>query len=233
MSHLERLVPRHVDVAEENEYRLGGFRRADDAPALFIAERADSATYHTRRLSPEPQHGGLRQCARMSPEVASQLGLPRAFGKKLCLDENHQALGHHAVMRHGLGSRPGLHRAHDGVHVGNVHKHCYSGRVLRVDERADVGDAEGAKELFALRRGKPMILVLDFVVCDHGGHRISSLSWPSSSARPRSTDRTPPKLRTRSPAGCEVDDGRVGERAYARIAWSASTRVACGLHATE
>lgn len=80
------------------------------------------------------------------------------FREALCLDENHQALGHHAVMRHGLGSRPGLHRAHDGVHVGNVHEHRNSDRVLRVDERPDVGDAEGAKELFALRRGEPMIL---------------------------------------------------------------------------
>jgi hypothetical protein len=70
-----------------------------------------------------------------NPDVASHLGLSRALWKKLRLDENHQALGHHAVICHGLGSRLGLHRAHYGVHVGNVHEQCNSGRVLRVDER--------------------------------------------------------------------------------------------------
>ena len=63
-----------------------------------------------------------------------------------------------------------LHGGHHGVQVGNVHQHRHLGGVLRVDEGADVGDAEGSEELLAFRRGQPMLGVLNVVVTDHGGH---------------------------------------------------------------
>jgi hypothetical protein len=43
----------------------------------------------------------------------------------------------------------GLHGGHEGIHIGNVHEHGYSRRVLWIDERPDVGDPEGPEDLFA------------------------------------------------------------------------------------
>jgi hypothetical protein len=45
----------------------------------------------------------------------------RDLGRELRLDEDHQGVGQHAVIRHRLGGRLGLHPGHEGVHVGNVH----------------------------------------------------------------------------------------------------------------
>ena len=79
-------------------------------------------------------------------------------------------------MRHRFGRRLGLHRSHDGIHVGNVHEQPHPGRVLRVDEGPDVGNPEGPKELFAPWRGKPMILVLHVVMGEYGRPCASSAS---------------------------------------------------------
>ena len=106
--------------------------------------------------------------------------LAQLLGKgKLRLDEDHQGFGQHAVIRHRVGHRLGLHRSHDGIHVGNVHEYRHPGRVLRVDERPDVGDPEGPEDLFALRLGKPVILVLHIVVGDYGRHGAPSGSRAS------------------------------------------------------
>ena len=43
---------------------------------------------------------------------------------------------------------------------------------------------EGAEDLFALRRGKPMILVLHIVTADHGWRSVSSRGGPSGRAGP-------------------------------------------------
>src|SRR5947209_20435756 len=53
------------------------------------------------------------------------------------------------------------------------------GRILRVDERADVRDAERAEQLFALGRGEPMLGVLDVVMGNHGGHTFSWRQRPA------------------------------------------------------
>lgn len=52
----------------------------------------------------------------------------------------------------------------DGVdaHIGNVHEHGHSRRVLRVNERSDVGNAEWPEKFLALGRGKPVSLVTRF-----------------------------------------------------------------------
>jgi Domain of unknown function (DUF6766) len=60
-----------------------------------------------------------------------------------------------ALYENSLGHRRGLHRGHNAVHVGHIHQHGHLGRVLRVDERPNVGDAQRAEDLFALWRGKP------------------------------------------------------------------------------
>ena len=77
-------------------------------------------------------------------------------------------------MRHRLGGRLRLHRGREGVHVGDLHEYRHAGRILRVDELPEAGNAEGSKELFAFRRGKPMIRVLHVEVGDHGRHGVSS-----------------------------------------------------------
>ena len=60
----------------------------------------------------------------------------------LRLDQEHQALGDDAVVVHRGGGPLGLHRGHDGVHVGHVHEDRDVVRIPRVDEGADVGDPE-------------------------------------------------------------------------------------------
>jgi hypothetical protein len=70
---------------------------------------------------------------------------------ELSLDEDHEGFGQHAVVRHRLRRALGLHRAHERVHVGDVHQHSNTSPVLRVDERPDVGDTEGPEELVTLR----------------------------------------------------------------------------------
>ena len=93
-------------------------------------------------------------------------------------------------MRHRLGHRGRPHRRHERVHVGNIHEHRHPRGVLRVDKCPNIGDAEGAEDLFALRRGKLMLLILHVVVADHGGHAVSSMGVPSGSAG-RCADPTP------------------------------------------
>src|SRR3954454_17694310 len=102
---------------------------------------------------------------------------------ELLLDEYHERLWQHAVVVHRLGHRRGLHSAHDGVHVGNVHEHRNAGSILWVHEGTDVRDAERAEHLFALGRGEPVLGVLDVVMVDDGGHTFPWLRRPGGSAR--------------------------------------------------
>ena len=100
-------------------------------------------------------------------------GVPKsgiAAGSALRLDQDHQGLGQHAVVDHGLAHLRVLHRDHQSVEVGHVHQHCHLGAVLWVDERADVGDSQGAEDLFALRGGQPVVRVLHVVVANNGWH---------------------------------------------------------------
>ncbi len=61
------------------------------------------------------------------------------------LDEKDERLGENAVVRHRVCSLLGLHEAHHGIHVGNVHQNCDLLRVVRTNERTDVGDPNGPK----------------------------------------------------------------------------------------
>src|ERR1019366_7667936 len=58
------------------------------------------------------------------------------------------------------------------------------GGVFRVDEGADVGNPERPEDLFAPRRGKPVILVLHIVVGDYGRHGSPSVSCGQRPGRP-------------------------------------------------
>jgi hypothetical protein len=87
---------------------------------------------HRRRTSPAPAFTSVPR-ARAS-----------GFG------EDHERLGQDAVEVHRAGHFGRLHRSHESVHVGNVHKDSYPLGVLLVDECPDVGDAKGANHLFAL-----------------------------------------------------------------------------------
>src|SRR6202166_1590446 len=100
------------------------------------------------------------------------------------LDEDDQRFGQHAVVRHRLGRPLGFHRAHQSVHVGDVHQNSNPSPALRVDECTDVGDAGGPKDLCAIRGCKPMIRVLHIVVTDNCWHRSSSESWPTTASSP-------------------------------------------------
>ena len=46
---------------------------------------------------------------------------------RLFLDEDHEGVGQHAVVRHRLGGRRSASRP-PGVHVGDVHQHARRGR---------------------------------------------------------------------------------------------------------
>src|SRR6266516_3098950 len=121
---------------------------------------------------------------RLARRETSRSVLP-GRGSGLCLDEDHEGFGQHAVVGHRLGRPLGLHRAHESVHVRNVHEHSNMSPVLRVDERPNVGDTEGPEELFALRRGEPMICVLHIVVTDYGRHSSPWASWADGGCRAR------------------------------------------------
>jgi hypothetical protein len=54
-------------------------------------------------------------------------------------------------MSHGLGRFLALHGCHEGIKVGNVHENGDLRRVLRIDERSDVGDPERTEDLLTLR----------------------------------------------------------------------------------
>src|SRR5579864_1284439 len=86
------------------------------------------------------------------------------------LDEDYQRFGQDAVVRHRICRLFGLHRTHESIHVCNVHENSNPSPVLWVNKRPNVRDAEGPKELFPLRRGEPMIRVLDVVVTDDRWH---------------------------------------------------------------
>src|SRR4051794_26914181 len=74
-------------------------------------------------------------------------------------------------MLHRLGSGGAVHRGHDRVEVRDIHDETDALGILGVDERPDVGDAERAEDLLPLRRGKPVLGILDDVVVgDHGWH---------------------------------------------------------------
>jgi len=75
--------------------------------------------------------------------IASRLPSSRPAAE-LRLDEDHQGLGHHAVIVHRLGPWASA-SPHGRVHVGPRPWTPHSRRVLRVDERPDVGDANGPK----------------------------------------------------------------------------------------
>ena len=95
--------------------------------------------------------------------------------------------GFRATRRRTPSPRPplGLHRAHESVHIRNVHQHSNMSPVLRIDERLNVGDTQGPEELLALRRGEPMISVLHIVVTDYGRHGSPWAYWADGGARPR------------------------------------------------
>ena len=71
--------------------------------------------------------------------------------EELSLHEDHEGFGQDAVVLHRLRRPLSLHGGRESVHVGNVHEQCNVGRVLRVDERPDVGDTERPKEFFSPR----------------------------------------------------------------------------------
>src|SRR5215212_676131 len=79
-------------------------------------------------------------------------------------------------MRHRVTGSLGLHRGHQRLHVGNVHHQPDPRRVLRSDERPNVGNTDWTEELLTPRRGEPAIFVVDVVVNNHRGHRASSVS---------------------------------------------------------
>jgi hypothetical protein len=58
----------------------------------------------------------------LSAVTAPTAGAPEAPAQRR-LDEDHQSFGQHAVIRHGLDPRLGLHEGHDGFHRDNVHEH--------------------------------------------------------------------------------------------------------------
>jgi coenzyme F420-dependent glucose-6-phosphate dehydrogenase len=101
-------------------------------------------------------------------------GRARPRGGRLPLDEHHHRLGHDPVMRHGVRALLGLQHAHHLVKVGDVHEQAHLRRLLRVDERPDVRDAERPEDLFPLPGGQPMVGVLHIVVGDHRRHVPSS-----------------------------------------------------------
>src|SRR5664279_1957845 len=76
-------------------------------------------------------------------------------------------------MSHCLCGPRSLHRGLERIHVGHVQEHCHSRRVRWIYEGSDVGDPKRTEELFALRRGKPVILVFHVVMTDHSTHRGS------------------------------------------------------------
>src|SRR5665213_519752 len=125
---------------------------AIDAPSKTsaTASLADGTTLSTR---PPLSNGKLRALSQSYASI------------ELRLDEDHQGLRQHAVVRHRLAHRGVvLHRLHHDVQVCDVHQDSDLGRVLRIDERADVRDAERSEHLFTLGRGEPVVLVLDVVV---------------------------------------------------------------------
>jgi hypothetical protein len=137
--------------------------------------------------------GGLRGSAQQflySPSCCS--------ARELRLDQKHQSLGQYAVILHRVGHRLVLHRGHHDVQVSNVHQHRDLGAVLRVDEGPDVGDPERPEDLFALRRGKPVVGVLHIVVPDDGRHD-SSLGWGSAHPRRDSARSVLPREQDQQP----------------------------------
>jgi hypothetical protein len=56
------------------------------------------------------------------------------------------------------GTQPTV--AHSSTTCEYVHEYRHKARALRFDERPDVGDAKGSEEPLALRRSKPLTLVL-------------------------------------------------------------------------
>jgi DNA-binding NarL/FixJ family response regulator len=89
------------------------------------------------------------------------------------VDQKNQRLRKYAVVLHRVGHRRVLHSGHDHVQVSDIHQHRDLCAVLGVDEGPDVCDSERAEDLFTLRRGKPVVCVLDIVVPDDGGHAAS------------------------------------------------------------
>src|SRR5215207_10978996 len=71
---------------------------------------------------------------------------------RLRLDQHHQCFREHAVILHCVSSSRGLHDSLQRVQVRNVHEHSCSRRVLRINKRADGGDADRPEEFLPLRR---------------------------------------------------------------------------------
>ena len=76
-------------------------------------------------------------------------GVP--FMASLGLDQDDDRLGHYAVVSHCFGRGGRLHDGIQRVHVRHVHHQSHPLRVLRIEERPDVGDAERSKQLLPLR----------------------------------------------------------------------------------
>ena len=98
-------------------------------------------------------HGLARsaESVRRSKNRGRVLSASYGRGGRLLFDEDHQGLGHDAVMSHRLGRFLTLHGSHKGIKVGDVHEHGDLGWVLRIDKGSDVGDTERTKDLPTLR----------------------------------------------------------------------------------
>ncbi len=73
----------------------------------------------------------------------------------------------HAVVGHGLGDLLRLQQRSKRIEIRNVEEHGSVRGIVDAEERA-CRDAEGAEELVALRRGEPVLVVVDLVVADQG-----------------------------------------------------------------
>ena len=128
-------------------------------------------TWRPQQIRVPPLSGTTRQMRQPTRQVArSRLRVEGA----LFLDEDHERLGHDAVVGHRLGRRLGLHGRRKGIEVRHVRDNRHVIRVLRIHEGADVGDAKRTEELLSLRRGEPVILPLRDVVVPKNGRHSSS-----------------------------------------------------------
>jgi hypothetical protein len=94
----------------------------------------------------------------------------RDLGGELRLDEDHQSVGQHAVIciASAIGSVciAAMTTSMPAMSIRTATRVGFSGST---NVRSDAG---GSEDLFALRRGKPMLGVLHVVVGDHGGHGV-------------------------------------------------------------
>lgn len=129
---------------------------------FFEEELVNYADEHVRDAGWEPETALEQVRLRLGPVLERELEQAAARKQRLWkalssagrarsgLDEDYGRFGEYAVVLHRVGRALRFHSGHQGVHVGDIHHHADASAVLRVDERADVPNAEGADELLAL-----------------------------------------------------------------------------------